>query len=430
LSAAGYWRARARVAVRARRRRLAARLGRAPASATGPAPFVFADLLALVREGPRPLDGTAARRRDAPVLRVAVVIPPFRRGSGGHATAVRLAGELRACGHDVAFWLHDPGGRMRDEPGPVAARKLHEFFPFAPGAPLHPSLAAFDGADVALATAWETVPAVCRLDGCAARAYLVQDHEPEFLPTSAERLWAEQTYRAGLHAICAGPWLAGLLRERYGASASSFDLGIDHAVYAPRDSPAQEPGTAPPANLVRESGTVAFYARAVTPRRAVPLGVLALAELLARRPQIRVVTFGDERAPAAPFPVEHLGVATPERLADLYRRATAGLCLSLTNHSLVPGEMLASGLSCVELAGASGEAVFGAAGPVALAAPDPLAIAGALERLLSDPAERARRAEAGRAWAAGRTWAAAASQVEEGLRAALSRSSGPASPAG
>ena len=41
-----------------------------------------------------------------------------------------------------------------------------------------------------------------------ARAYLVQDHEPEFYGTSAERTWAEQTYSLGLHCVCASPWLA------------------------------------------------------------------------------------------------------------------------------------------------------------------------------------------------------------------------------
>ena len=44
--------------------------------------------------------------------------------------------------------------------------------------------------------------------------------------------------------------------------------------------------------------------------------------------------FGQE-APRLPFPFEQLGVVTPEVLAT-YSLATVGLCLSLTNYSLIP----------------------------------------------------------------------------------------------
>ena len=72
-----------------------------------------------------------------------------------------------------------------------------------------------------------------------------------------------------------------------------------------------------------------------------------------------------------------------------------GLCLSLTNYSLIPQEMMACGLPCVDLAGRSPEAVFGRDGPVELAQPDPIALADALERLLDDEHAWARRSEAG-----------------------------------
>ena len=89
-----------------------------------------------------------------------------------------------------------------------------------------------------LATGWQTVPRALLLPGVAARAYLVQDHEPEFYGASAEALFAEATYRQDLHCIAASPWLAELLRGRYGANASYFDLAVDHSIYRPgRGSP-------------------------------------------------------------------------------------------------------------------------------------------------------------------------------------------------
>jgi glycosyltransferase involved in cell wall biosynthesis len=228
----------------------------------------------------------------------------------------------------------------------------------------------------------------------------VQDHEPEFYGTSAERTWAEQTYSLGLHCVCASQWLAGVMRERYGASASHFDLGVRHDLYRPTGAD-------------RRRQLVIFYARAVTARRAVPLGLLALEELTRRRPDVEAVLFGESRPLATRF--TNRGVLSPSELAGLYNYAGAGLVLSMTNPSLVPTEMLACGLPVVDVASEAMVATFGHDGPIALADFDPLALADALERALD-----ARPSGAGIEWVASRTWENAAAQLEAGLRAALS----------
>jgi glycosyltransferase involved in cell wall biosynthesis len=91
----------------------------------------------------------------------------------------------------------------------------------------------------------------------------------------------------------------------------------------------------------------------------------------------------------------------------------------MTNFSLMPKEMLACGLPCVELAGVSAESIFGKDGPLELVALDPNEIANALEHLLDDDAERERRSREGRRFVSSHTWDRAADQVERGLRHAL-----------
>src|ERR1700744_3066232 len=140
----------------------------------------------------------------------------------------------------------------------------------------------------------------------------------------------------------------------------------------------------------RRRDTVIYYARHVTPRRAVPVGLMALAELHRRRPDLRIGLFGAEGGLESPSPSEHLGVLPPPQLATLYSEATVGLCLSLTNFSLMPKEMLACGLPCVERAGVSAESIFGPDGPLELAPLEPIALADALERLLLDRGLRER----------------------------------------
>jgi glycosyltransferase involved in cell wall biosynthesis len=114
-----------------------------------------------------------------------------------------------------------------------------------------------------------------------------------------------------------------------------------------------------------------------------------------------------------------MGVLSTEQLSWLYSEATLGLCLSLTNFSLMPQEMLACGLPCVELAGVSAESIFGDDGPIELATLDPGALAGSIERLLDDEPLRRQRSLAGIEFVARHTWDHATDQVEQGLRHAL-----------
>jgi glycosyltransferase involved in cell wall biosynthesis len=357
------------------------------------------------RDGPAPLrdpvDGMAERER----LRLAMVIPPFSRGSGGHNTLFQIFSRLERRGHTCSVWLADYHGYSRDVWPAVLRHNINEFFaPFQ--GPVYKGFDSWQGADVAIATGWQTVHAMLQLDNCRARAYVVNDHEPEFYPASAEYSLAADTYRHDLHCIAASPWLRDVLIERYGASAEAFQLGVEHDTYRPRP-------------VARQPATVIYYARYATPRRAVPIGLMALAELKRRRPDVRIVLFGTDEVLHASFPYEHVDVLSPEQLSWLYSEATVGLCLSLTNFSLMPKEMLACGLPCVELADISAESIFGADGPLELASLDPNRIADAMERLLVDRERWERRSREGIEFVASHTWDHATDEVEAGLRHAL-----------
>lgn len=366
------------------------------------APGLPASEMELARSGPAP--PSPGRPGAGEPLRVATIVPSFRRGSGGHATIVNLLRELQTRGHRVSLWLEDCEGRHAGEPPALTKTSFAEFFD-AHDIELHASFADWGGADVALATGWQTVARTLLLPDVKARAYLVQDHEPDFYPASAERLFAEGTYRRGLHCIAASPWLAELLRSRYGATATHFDLAVNHGVYRPTGES-------------RREDLVVFYARAVTPRRAVPLGLIALAELSRRRPDVEIALFGEDRPLDAPFEHTNLGLLPACELASLYSRATVGMVFSLTNPSLIGLEMMACGLPCLELASESMVATFGVDGPLELVDPEALPICATVERLLDDEPGRDDASRAGVELMAGHTWERAAGQVEVGLRAA------------
>ena len=379
-------------------------LGRSGTPLTLTAP---ASLLEHCRRGSAPLAPGAGETASAPSLSVAVVVPSFRRGSGGHRAIADLVRGLEERGHRCSLWVSDEEGRHGGRPPAQVAAAFADCFGAISG-PIRVGFAGWSTADVTVATGWQTVPQVLLLERVKARAYLVLDHEPEFYATSAEREWAAWTYRQGIHVIAASVWLAALVRERYGASVASFEFGIDHDVYRPLDIP-------------RRDDRVLFYARAVTARRAVPLGLLALAELHRRRPRVEIALFGESRPLQPGFPAAKLGVLAPEALARAYGEAAVGIVLSMTNPSLIGPEMLACGLPVVELDADAMRACFGADGPMVLARFDPLALADAIELLLDDRAQRDLRVRQGLDLAAGRTWSAASARVEAGLREALTR---------
>src|SRR5947207_3526467 len=309
--------------------------GQGRASGQGPTAAEYEAIAEYARSGPAALAPGAGEAAARPSTQLAFVIPWFFEGSGGHTTIVDIARRLEERGHDCSLWLHDPGGHHEGTSDEALATQVRDWFGPLRG-PVRRGFGDWQGADVVVATGWQTVHRVLLLEGARARAYLVQDHEPDFYPRSAESRWAEETYRLGLHCITAGRWLRDLMTQNYGASASWFELGVDHDVYYPRE-------------VERSDAGVLFYARTITPRRAVPLGLLALEELARREPASKFFLFGDERKPAASFEYGHLGVLGADELAEAYSRACVGLVLSMTNYSLLAQEMMACGLPCVEL---------------------------------------------------------------------------------
>lgn len=365
--------------------------------------YVEIQELTALRRAPKGALLPAPTLSHPPKLSLAFVVPFFARGSGGHTTISNLVRALERRGHTCSIWIDDPGRRVKHGPERGAQDFRDWFGPFQ--AAVTYGFEGFTGADVVLATGWQTLSRVLTLPA-AGRAYLVQDHEPEFFGTSVQRAYAEDSYRHDVYAITAGEWLAETMGE-YGIPATAFDLGIDGDRYRPQPS------------VTRRSDVVIAYARSSTPRRGVPVALAALGELHRRRPQTEAWLFGHGGPPGVDFPFRNLGVVPEAQLPAFYAEATVGLVLSMTNYSLVAQEMLSCGLPCVELDAPSVVKAFGRDGPVDFAPLDPIAIADALERLLEDPELRAARARGGATLRAERTWEHAAAQVEQGLVAAI-----------
>ncbi len=89
---------------------------------------------------------------------------------------------------------------------------------------------------------------------------------------------------------------------------------------------------------------VFFYARPVTERRAFDLGIMTLELFYKKHPDFVINLAGwDVSDYKIPFPYVNHKTLKLEELSGVYNRCATGLVLSLTNMSLLPLELLASG---------------------------------------------------------------------------------------
>ncbi len=143
---------------------------------------------------------------------------------------------------------------------------------------------------------------------------------------------AENTYRFGFHGITAGSWLADKLAAEYGMRTDAFGFGADLSHYS----------------LTRtdDRDDVFFYARPVTsqPRfRARRHGSPARGAG-AGRPDHPPGRLGHLRLRSALPSTSTMRRCGSRDLNELYNQCAVGLVLSLTNMSLLPLELLASGM--------------------------------------------------------------------------------------
>jgi hypothetical protein len=333
-----------------------------------------------------------------PILVNWVMSPPSA-GSGGHTTIFRILNYLQRHGYRNRIYFYDTYGSDLK----YYENIVREYYGFT--SEIGDMRKGMPDADAVIATAWPSAYAVYNARSAGKRFYFVQDYEPYFHPVSSSSVFAENTYRMRFHGIAAGRWLAEKLSQDFGMEADFFPFGCDSARYR------RDPSSA-------RSG-VAFYARFGTPRRAVELGLLALELFAKRHPHVELHLFGQQLG-RLPFKFINHGSTTPDRLNEIYNRCFAGLSLSLTNVSLVPYEMLASG--CIPIVNDAENNRMVLDNPyIQYAQPTPHALVGALEAAMCRPDFETLSIQ-GAGSVSSTSWETAGAIVDDVLRRALSSS--------
>lgn len=268
--------------------------------------------------------------------KIAWFVPGMIEGSGGLRTILQNAEALTARGHACDLYVdHRPKPGTNPESADETVRdEVRRLFGYDhPG--VYAGFALRGSYDLAFATAWWTAPIVAALPPGIRKAYFVQDFEAYFNPMGDGFLLAENSYRLGLTAVTIGRWLTRKLTGEFGGRATWFEFGADHTVYR------RVPG-------VQRERAVCFIHQPEKPRRCSRLGLMALEIVKHRRPGVTVYLYGSRAGAERPM-FRDLGLLGVQECNALYNRCGVGLCISSSNPSRIPFEMMAAGLPVVDV---------------------------------------------------------------------------------
>jgi glycosyltransferase involved in cell wall biosynthesis len=360
--------------------------GRLAAGTPGPRSEIrmlvgYEDALEADWRGPQAWRSSPVTVRDRGISTAWIMHPPGE-SSGGAQNIFRFIRYLEQAGHRASIYLYHSADHPIDAVYLKQLISANSSYP-AIDAPFHAysrDQGVASDVDALFATGWETAYPALRDPSPARRFYFVQDFEPAFYPVGSEHVLAENTYRFGFQGITAGGWLADKLAGDYGMATSSFGFGADLANYSYVNDARRD--------------DIFFYARPVTTRRGFELGIMALQHVARAEPD-RTIHLAGWDTSSYDLPFRHVNHATMRvnELNPLYNRCAVGLVLSLTNMSLLPMELLASGVIPVLNHGQNNSQVVQNEF-IRYADPTPRALAGAMieEMNRPDQPERSRRA--------------------------------------
>jgi len=314
---------------------------------------------------------------------IAWLVPTLLEGSGGHRTILQHADLLQRQGYQCILYLEDNQYLSSKEVRHDIRRMFGLEF-----ADVRLGWSDVRPADLVFATIWYSAKFVRDLLFPCIKGYFIQDYEPWFNPVGDGFLMAQNSYRYGLHPICIGRWLPTKLKDRFDVHGASFDFCADLDTY--RRLPD-----------IRKERAVCFVFQPEKTRRCALLGLEALGIVKHRMPDVKIYLYGTREPGNIWFDHQHLGMLGLQECNRLYNRCTVGLCLSSSNPSRIPFEMMAAGLPVVELY-RDNNLYDCPHDAIVLCDPTPEALAEGLCRILGDPSLTAAMSRAGIAFMATR----------------------------
>jgi len=265
-------------------------------------------------------------------MRAAWVLPSLIEGSGGHRTILQNVQYLIRKGYECDVYVEDKGEVKNSEELRRQAETLfgkHDCR-FILGYDIQGEY------DIIFATAWFTAKVVRDCNSKAVKAYFIQDFEALFNPMGDGYILACNSYGYGLKPVTIGRWLSHKMQTEYRTPSRYFDFCADRRIYRPLPE-------------AKKEHAICFVYQPDKPRRCSVLGIEALGIVKFLRPDVKIYLYGSNIKGNVWFGHENLGIIPLEKCNALYNKCEVGLCISSSNPSRIPFEMMAAGLPVVDL---------------------------------------------------------------------------------
>ncbi len=304
---------------------------------------------------------------------ICVILPDITGPSGGHRKIFSICAAMIEEGHTVTLYV------MSDRSVTSIKDSINTYFGEL-AAEIQQFIGVVGRHDLAICTSWSSAYEFRKVNFTGEAIYFVQDFEPMFTAVGSEYIRALSTYSLSQKVICYGRWVGARLKSELGIDPTIIPFTLDHGVYTP------------PVSEAPRDIDILLFGRPSQDRRCFSLIVEGLQLLKARKPEVKIAIFGEERYPDIGLEFETLGAySNVADLAALYARTKVGICYSTTNPSQLGYEMIACGTCLVDVRVKFCELNFGGDTFVSYCDGTPENMAEVCQGLLENNEERERR---------------------------------------
>lgn len=258
------------------------------------------------------------------------------RHSGGITSILRLGSELNRLGYEVAYTAYS--GQQKTEMIANAKINLSNY----EGEMIDFAEAKKQEGIIFIATNWESAYVIKKLNGY--KMYFVQDYEPYFYAFGEFYLLAKKSYELGYHMVSLGAWNIHKIKTECGID------GFDHIDFPYEAGEYRLVDRDFKAYKNKKAFQLAVYIKPDGKRipNIIQLMLKQVCEAFAQQGITMNILFYGLNKKHPVLIGTNLGKLNKKELEKLYQTSDFGMVASMTNISLVPYEMMATGLPLIE----------------------------------------------------------------------------------
>lgn len=271
------------------------------------------------------------------IQKITFVIERMAKYNGGQTSILRLGTELSRLGYQVGYVVYKAQSKadmkectscnLSNYQGEMYTNKYLEKL----------------NSDIVIASSWDTVSFAKKMKGY--KMYFLQDYEPYFYSFGELFLMANKTYEQGLHMVSLGTWNKEMV-EKNCKVVSPLDY-----IEFPYESKEYPLNNRDYTSYAKKKDIIIAVYLKYSGKRLPCITQYLLKQVKEEFKKdginLNLKYFGEDKSFHCDGG-ENLGMLSKKQLLALYKKADFGVVASMSNISLVPYEMLATGLSLIE----------------------------------------------------------------------------------